>query len=317
MTNFNNKHQSQISYDVTLRDLFEIIFKKKLLIFIVTSLFIGLSFFYAITSPNIYKSKTLLVIKESEKSSSFAGIGSQLNGISSLAGLNLNAGANDISSMVVETIKSRDFFNYLIEARDFKPELFASKSFDEDSKKIIYDVTKYNQESNEWLQSFDKPLQKEPSLQESYFVFIDILDIKKDDLSGFITVSISHISPYFAEELLVLIIDSVNTIFRERDLNEAIESMTFLNNESSKTKNQKTKDAIFSLMEKQLQIQMLANVKKDYIAKVLDSPFVPEKKVKPNRILIMILGSLSGFLFSIFIALAIDIFRKDSKFMNI
>lgn len=307
-----NKHQSQISYDLTLRDLFEIIFKKKLLIFIITSLFIGLSFLYAITSPNIYKSKTLLVIKESDKSSSFSGLGSQLNGISSLAGLNLNAGANDISSMVVQTIKSRDFFKYLIEARNFKPELLASKSFNEESKKIIYDVAKYNQESNEWLLSFDKPLQKEPSLQESYLVFMDILDIEKDDLSGFITVSISHISPYFAEELLVLIIDSVNTISRERDLNEAIESMIFLNKESSKINNQKTKDAISSLMEKQLQIQMLANVKKEYIAKVLDSPFVPEKKIKPNRVLIMILGSLSGFLFSIFIALTIDIYRKDS-----
>ena len=44
---------------------------------------------------------------------------------------------------------------------------------------------------------------------------------------------------------------------------------------------------------------MTANIKSDYLIEVIDAPFIPEKKFKPSRALIVILATFFGLILSI------------------
>ena len=61
--------------------------------------------------------------------------------------------------------------------------------------------------------------------------------------------------------------------------------------------------AIFNLIESQLQIQMLSNVKNDYILTAIDKPYVPENKSSPDRAFILIMGAFFGLAISCISAL--------------
>jgi len=58
---------------------------------------------------------------------------------------------------------------------------------------------------------------------------------------------------------------------------------------------------------------MMIEVNKNYIFKVLDSPIVPEMKLKPTRSIIVILGSMLGMMLSALGVLAFYYTRKSSQ----
>ena len=69
------------------------------------------------------------------------------------------------------------------------------------------------------------------------------------------------------------------------------------------------KKVISSLTENQMKKYMLASANEDYIFKIIESPIVSEKKFLPNRGLIVIFGTLFGFLVGISYIL-VTTFRK-------
>ena len=60
------------------------------------------------------------------------------------------------------------------------------------------------------------------------------------------------------------------------------------------------KDAINQLVQSRLEMQMMARISADYILQVVEPPFIPEKKFKPQRSLICIIGTLIGAALAIF-----------------
>ncbi len=56
---------------------------------------------------------------------------------------------------------------------------------------------------------------------------------------------------------------------------------------------------IYQLIESQTRILMLADVREDYRFQVIDPSYVPEARVSPNRMMIIILGTLAGGLFAV------------------
>ena len=79
-------------------------------------------------------------------------------------------------------------------------------------------------------------------------------------------------------------------------------SIAFLEKEMQSTTLVDMRSILFSLIEQQTEIIMLASVRSDYLFKVIDPAIVHENKSSPNRALICILGTIfGGFLSVIFI----------------
>ena len=54
------------------------------------------------------------------------------------------------------------------------------------------------------------------------------LSVQEDLTTGFITITIQHISPEFAHKLTSLIIQEINSVIKKKDVEESIKAIDFL-----------------------------------------------------------------------------------------
>ena len=161
-----------------------------------------------------------------------------------------------------------------------------------------------------WVREPAYPKKTVPSNQEAFEIYKDILNIDVNQSSSFVKISIIHKSPLVAKKWLEIIIKNINESMREIDIKNAESSISYLNNYYEKINFQSLKDSVSNLQESQMQTLMLASSNADYIFKVIDKPIAPEKKFKPNRAIICILGTLLGLIFSILYTLITHYLRK-------
>ena len=290
--NSNTLSQENTTYDdeIDLTELFSVLWKAKILIIVITSFFALSSVLYALSLTNIYKSEAILSVAEqpNDRGSLAGGMG----GLASLAGISLPSSGEDKSVIAIKTIQSRVFLKHLITFKNVLPSLMASKSYDSESKKILFNQEIYNENNGGWVRP-------EPSYLEAYITYLNQISISADKGSNLITMSVEHISPIFAKELLELIINEANELLRNKDLRESSAAIAYLTSQIPKSSLITMKDAINKLVESQLHKQMLSKVNKEYILKVIEPPFIPEQRSKPIRTLICILGTLLGGILAI------------------
>lgn len=290
------KDVSKVEKDeINLFEIYLNLMKKKIFIFIFTVVFSILSVVYALSIPNDYKSKTILVpVKMEESLSSRLG---SLSTLASISGVNINDGSTSKAQEAIERIKS---FNFFVE--HFYPyidenNISAIKGWQPDGDKIIYETSLLN---------------KNFSHQELHEIYLDSIEISQDKVTQFVSVSFVSKSPSIAKEFLDLIVVNINESMRVIDIENAQNAIDYLNETSKSTNVQSLKNAISNLLESQMQILMLASSSDAYIFKTLDPPIVSEKKSSPNRSIISIFGTILGFIFAISMALILN-FNKERK----
>ncbi len=286
--------------EIDLSYLFSILWGRKLLIILLTSFFAAFSVFYALSIPNYYQSKALLNVIQDE-SSGMDSIASRYGGLASLADIDIpQVTSKDKASLVMETIKSREFMKHLITIDGVLEGIIATKNFDSQTQEIIYDDKIFNSIKNEWVREPVYPYKKVPSYLEAHQIFVNnMLTLTQDRKSGFISLTVEHISHFFASHLLESVIKEVNFLIKEFDMNESANAISYLNNQAEFNLNNNLKDVVSKLYEIQLRKQMLSNIRDEYIIIPIDSPFVPEKKAGPTRSIICILITFTGGLLSI------------------
>lgn len=296
------------SDDIDLSELWAILWQGKKLIIILTSFFAIISIIYALSIPNIYRSESILVARDSQE---IGGSLSQYAGLASMAGVSLPGSKGNEVTEIIEIIKSRDFIRHLLQLKDIKPLIMAAERYNFSSKRISFNPQIYDVETNTWTRKATEYQPSEPSHLEVHKMYIDMLSINHDKASGIISINIEHISPVFAKNFLDLIILEANSRKRERDINSSSEALTYLQTELSKTSLAEIKESIHQIMQSQLETQMMARINEEYGLIIIEPPFTPEEKSSPNRALICILITLLGGLIS-FITVLFRHYRYDA-----
>ncbi len=285
--------------EIRIRDIFNILFKEKILIFFLTSFFTIFSIIYALLLTDIYKSEATLFPKEEDQAS----MNSQISGIASLAGINLSSSKKNLF-LYIEMLKSRKFHDHLISFPEVLENLIAAVSYDYSSGEIIFDDTLYDKSSTKWLP------EKKPTKLEAHNFLLENLKIERDKITGVIRVSFKHVSPIFAKDFLDLVLREFHQLNVEKDFEETEKSLNYLNEKFSTAKASSLKTSISLMMQEQLKKQMLIKFKEDYVFQIVDPPFIPEEKVEPKRSQIVIFFFLIGLFASISIALVRSLFFK-------
>jgi hypothetical protein len=130
---------------------------------------------------------------------------------------------------------------------------------------------------------------------------------------GFVTVSITHYSPSVARDWVLLIVNSVNDAVRARDVEEAENSIAFLNEQRQKTSLVSLSEVFADLIEQQTKTVMLAAASDEYVFQIIDPPVAPELKSEPSRLLICILGVLFGGLLAVVYVLIRHFAKSDEQ----
>ncbi len=225
---------------------------------------------FAFLSTPIYRAELVMAPSVEEKSGGLSSLAGQFGGLASLAGVNLG-GNNDVDR-VLATLKSRVFLVPFLQQEKIVS-LFAQRM----SGKI-------------------------PSVLDVYEVFSeDVLSIYKDNKTGLMTLGVDWRDPVLAAHWANTLIARLNEHQRQAAIKEAQQSIDYLNQQLLKTSVVDMQQAIYRLIESQARVIMLANVKKEYVMQVIDPALAPEKRVRPQRGLILVLGAMLSVMVGVFI----------------
>lgn len=288
--------------EINFRDFLLLIWKKKLLIFVLVFFSIVAGIIYSLSLPNYYHSKALLT--PADNSQNGTNILNQYGGLASLAGISMpNSTQKNKTDEAIVTIKSFDFFSKSILPSINLEDLLAVEQWNMNENSLKYNEDIFNSSERKWIREVSSPYTAIPSDQEAYEMFSSIMNISKDKNTPFVELSIKHMSPYVAKEWTDLIINQINMMMRDKDKIKALKSIEFLNSQSSKISYDELKDVLSILLQEQIKSLMLIEANDYYIFDVIDSPIVPEKKSEPARLEIVMLFVLIGVFLSILFVL--------------
>lgn len=291
--------------EITISYAYKLVARQRKNIAIGVLLIMVMTLLYAFTLPNVYRSTGIYEVAGTSETSSHV----QKSGLSSIAGavgVSLGGGQTNKGDIIVETIRSKTFLEHLIKFDDVLPALLAADSYDLQSKKINFDESIFSSENKKWNY-------KVPSVHEAYIVYKRNLSVYQDQGDNFIYISFDHISPDFANDFLNLIIDELNLSLRKKSSIEANAALDFLESQLTGTFLIELRNSISTLIQKQLEKKMLADVSKNFALKPIESPFVEEEKHSPSRALMLLWYSLGSLIFFSMIALFWELNRSESS----
>lgn len=279
-----NFHESRLEDEVSLLDLFNILWQGKKFLFVFVAIASLLSVFISLSLSDIYKSEALLAPVTSDNASSNNPLG-QLGGLADIAGVNLGGNKINKTIMGMEVLKSRKFYNNLVKKYEILASLMAVKGWNKEENELIFDASIYDASKDIWL--------KKPTTQQGFIEFNEIFNISQNE-NGVISISVEHHSPFIAKQWLDWIIEEINNTSRNDDIKQAERSISYLNEQLLSTQLSEIREGLNDLVKSQVETIMLAKVTPEYLFRIIDPPFVPEEKFKPSRALICILGFILG-----------------------
>ena len=105
----------------------------------------------------------------------------------------------------------------------------------------------------------------------------------------------------------------MNNAVRARDVEEAENSIAFLNEQRQKTNLVSLTEVFAELIEQQTKTVMLAAASEEYVFQIIDPPVAPELKSEPGRALICIIGVLLGGVLAIVFVLIRHYAKGDRR----
>ena len=298
--------------EINLLDLFSLSWEGRYKILFCSFIASIISIYISLQMPNIYESSALLSVNNTDtESSNSSSLINRYSSIASAAGITLpSSNSEDKSSLAIETIKSKEFTKHLISVDEtLIQNIIAAYDYDYESNIIQYDASIFDFKNNKWVREPQGNLGIKPSYLEVHRALLENLNVVKDDETGYIRISFKHFSPVYSKNFLDLVINELNKIIRIKDMLESQKAIDYLLNIQNQTNVKDIKDSFKSLIAKQLQTNMLTNIKDDYILNRIDSPYVPELKISPKRSIIVIFSSIFGLIFGMVYVIGKSILR--------
>ncbi len=293
--------------EIDLLQLITELWNKKALIIFLTTIAAIISVLYSLSLPNIYRSQALLAPVDSQSQ----GMSSSLGGLSSIAGIagiSIPGTGDAKKTEAIAILNSHQFLEEFISSHNLVAPIMASKGWDEESNKLIYNEKLYDPQKNQWLEKDGKDLK--PSIQETVKKFRLMVSSSIDKKNGYLSIFADTYSPYISQQWVELLIEDINKYIMKADLERAEKSLEYLNSQINQTAIPELKQVVAQLIKKEQQTIMLSQSSPEYIFKVIDRPIAPELKLSPKRAIICIVGTITGFMIAVVLALAL-IFRRQ------
>lgn len=280
--------------EINLLDYWRILMRYKWLIIFLTICSAAGTIALAFSMTPIYRAEVTLAPAAEDKSAASA-LAGQFGGLASLAGVSLGGGGGKTEEAIA-TLNSRQFTDTFIEENNLMPILFA-ELWDENSKT--------------WKVEKDKD---KPTAWKAYKLFNEsIRSISEDKKTGMLALSIEWKDPELATQWANALVDRINAHQKASAIKEAQRSIEYLKNELQETSVVEMRQAIFRLIEAQTKNIMLANVRDEFVFKIIDPAVVPEEKIKPKKKLMAILGTIVGFMLGVFLAFLLAFIKKQKE----
>jgi hypothetical protein len=281
--------------ELSLIELWKVLVEYKLLIIVFTALTTLGAIYYALSLPTIYKTQVLMV-----PSGGGTGSTEELSGLASLAGISLGGGSvNAEAEQAFARLKTRSFLISHIKEKNLKYILFADK---------------WNKAKKQWIG-------QEPSDYKSFKLFNSMITAGSDRNSkaNLASLTIEWVSPVNVNKIADIannLIHSINLYEKQYAINEAKNSILFLEEELKRTSILSSQTMLYSLIEQQMVRMMIANVGDEFVFKILDPAIVPQYAEKKSIPVIIFIAMVLGIFFGSILAVGVNFLNKNARESN-
>lgn len=272
---------------VSVRDFLLFLWRSRWMALVGAAICAGLAVTASLIATPRYAA-SVLVLPASDRDQSLGTLGSavsELSGLASLAGLNAGA-AGGIKVEALATLQSQVLTDQYVQQHNLLPVLFANR---------------WDPNTGTW-----RPGVKVPTLWEANQLFQGIRAVDDNPKTGLVTVTIRWRNPYTASEWANGFVELTNDYLRQKAIDEAERSITYLNQEVARTNIVEVKNAIYALMETEIKKEMVAKGRRDFALRIIDPAVPPERKSFPRPLL----WTAGGLAIGIFLGLLVSVLRE-------
>lgn len=238
--------------------------------------------------PKKYEASVVVSPVASTSSGQLGGLSamtSQLGGLAALAGISVGSDSKKSESIAI--LQSEALTADYIRSNDLLPVLYERK----------WDAAR-----KDWK---DKDPDQIPTLWKANQYFKKtIRKIKTDNKSGLVTMTITWRDPALAAKWANDLVLIANDYLRTKAIEESERNIAYLNAEAAKTNIVEARQAIYSILQTEINRAMLARGSEEYAFKVIDPATQPEKASSPQKRLWAALGVFAGAFLSVLFVLA-------------
>jgi uncharacterized protein involved in exopolysaccharide biosynthesis len=268
--------------EITLLDLWRVIWDGKYLIIGLTGVITLIAVAYALLATEWYRANALLVPADNQ---SMAEIGGQLGGLASLVGIGLG-GAGSGSDEALAVLKSREFARAFITENELL-DLFLDGNGDGNKSPDMRDAVEFFHEN--------------------------VLRVSEDRETGHVTIGAEWTDPDTAAEWANTLVGRLNAEMRERAATDAQANIEFLRKEIASNNVVVLEQSISRIMEAEMQKLMLARGSDEYAFRIVDRAEPPRKRSRPKRTLLVISVFVVSGMLSVLIVFIRSAFRSKDN----
>jgi capsular polysaccharide biosynthesis protein len=280
--------------ELSLIELWKVLVEYKLLIIVFTALTTLGAIYYASTLPTIYKAEVLMIPASGGVSG--GGLSNRLGGLADMAGVSLggsSAGAE--GEQALARLKTRSFLIKHIKEKNLKSILFA----------------------DQWDRVEKKWIDKEPSDRDSAELLKNMIEAGSHPRSkaGLASLSIEWKNPHNPNKIADIandLVSSINFYAKRRAILESRDSISFLEKELEQTSILNSQTILYSLIEQQMGKIMMANIRDEFVFKVIDPAVVPKYAETKPVLMVIFIGLILGIFLASFLAISVNYFKGQS-----
>lgn len=274
--------------ELSLWELWSILWRGKWVVIATAALFSLGSVSYALLATEWFRSQAVLVPADAKSVPALGGLG----GLAALAGVSVGGGE---TAEALAVLRSREFAREFIQAHELMPVLFEDK---------------WDAERNTWI--VGDASDEAPDIRDGVKFFLEnVLTVREETDTGLVTVGVEWTDPELAAEWALILVGRLNDRLRERALREAETNVAYLQSELAQTNVVTLQQSIGRLLESELQKLMLARGNTEFAFRLVDPPEIPKERVRPQRMLLAVFGTILGGILGIFIVFISHALRTE------
>lgn len=272
---------------ISLKEVLQVLWRSKWLAAGFIAALVAAALLAAWLAPREYEASILVsAVAESPDGSQMGAlrsVASEFSGLASLAGLSMGGSSRKAETIAV--LQSRELTEQYIASHHLLPILYPK----------LWDARLNRWKSNDPA--------KIPNLwtANEYFKH-HVRSVTENAKTGLVTLTITWRNPQLAAEWANGLVKATNDYLRSQAIAEADRNIAYLEQQAAKTDEVGVKQAIYSILENEVDKAMLARGTEQYALKVLDSAAPPAEPSSPRPLMWSLLALFAGLLLSLFAA---------------
>jgi uncharacterized protein involved in exopolysaccharide biosynthesis len=276
------------SPELTLKELLALLRRRAVLVACFAVFCVAATGIFAWLSPPKYRAEIVVSpVASTGGGGQLSGLGSvlsQVGGLASLAGLGGASGdTHKAESLAV-----------------LKSEALTEKYIGDNHLLTILYAGKWDAQHKRWNESDPRKI---PSLWKANLYFEkDVRTISLDTKTGLVTLTIVWSDPNLAATWANGLVKLTNEYLRAKAIDESERNIAYLNEQAAKTDVLPVKQAIYAILQSEINKEMLARGSEEYAFKILDPAAAPEVPFSPRPKLWMFFALIGSLVFSVIAA---------------